>query len=354
MPERNRLRGAGKHMILIADGDEINIRLLSRHLMGMGEIVACADGAAAVERTLALLPDILLLDVNMPVLDGYEACRKLKAIPATRDIPVIFITGTDGEDAETEAFSAGAVDFVSKPFRPAVIRARTEAHLELKGLRDSLENQVRERTRELQETQKEILRRLAMAAEYRDPDAKAHINRIRGVTALMCESLGMHERDVAEIAVASVLHDVGKIGVPDGILLKPARLTPEEFEIMKRHTTIGAELLDHLAPPVFRTALRIALTHHEKWDGTGYPGGLAGTDIPLCGRIVALCDVFDALTSDRPYKKAWTPDEAFAEIARGKGSHFDPDLTDLFLSLREAVLEICRERDDSGIDPFVI
>ena len=354
MPERNRLRGAGKHMILIADDDEINIRLLSRHLMGMGEIVACADGAAAVERTLALLPDILLLDVNMPVLDGYEACRKLKAIPATRDIPVIFITGTDGEDAETEAFSAGAVDFVSKPFRPAVIRARTEAHLELKGLRDSLENQVRERTRELQETQKEILRRLAMAAEYRDPDAKAHINRIRGVTALMCESLGMHERDVAEIAAASVLHDVGKIGVPDGILLKPARLTPEEFEIMKRHTTIGAELLDHLAPSLFRTALRIALTHHEKWNGTGYPGGLAGTDIPLCGRVVALCDVFDALTSNRPYKKAWTPEDAFAEIARGKGSHFDPDLTDLFLLFREAVLEICRERDDSGIDPFVI
>ena len=330
--------------ILIADDDEINIRLLSRHLAGMGEIVACADGAAAVERSIALLPDILLLDVNMPVMDGYEACRKLKAIPATRGIPVIFITGRDDENAETEAFSAGAVDFVSKPFRPAVIRARTEAHLELKSLRDSLENQVRERTRELQETQKEMLRRLAMAAEYRDPDAKAHINRIRGITTLMCESLGMDERDVAETAVASVLHDVGKIGVPDSILLKPARLTPEEFEIMKRHTTIGAELLDHLAPPVFRKALRIALAHHEKWNGTGYPNGLAGTDIPLCGRIVALCDVFDALTSDRPYKQAWPLAQAREYLEQNAGRHFDPRCVEAFLAAWDEVLAIREDR----------
>lgn len=327
-------------IILMADDDPINLRILARHLESMGDLVPCRNGAEALERALVVMPDLILLDVTMPVMDGYEACRKLKSMPQTQPIPVIFITGLDDEKSETAAFALGAVDFVAKPFKPAVVQARVGTHLELKRFRDGLEAQVQQRTQELQDTQREILRRLAMAAEYRDPDTGAHINRIRSFTELLCTARGLDEGTCAEIAAASVLHDVGKIGVPDGILLKPARLTPEEFEIMKRHTTIGGQLLEHLTPSLFRTARDIALGHHEWWNGAGYPAGLSGEAIPLSGRIVALCDVFDALTSERPYKRSWAPEEAFREIIRGRGSHFDPALTELFLSLEEDLLHL--------------
>ncbi len=332
----------GKKLLLLADDDAISLRLLSRHLREMGDILLCSDGASALQETVRNLPDLLLLDVGMPKMNGYEVCRKVKAIPQTRNIPVIFITGMDDEKAETEAFAAGAVDFVAKPFKPEVLRARAGAHLELKALRDNLESQVRKRTRELQETQMEILRRLAMAAEYRDSYAGTHLSRMRKVAKLLCGAMRMSDNITEEISSATILHDVGKIGIPDSILLKPGKLSPEEFDVMKQHPLIGGDMLKGLDSSLFRTAREIALTHHEKWDGTGYPRGLEGENIPLGGRIVALCDVFDALLLERPYKNAWTPDEAFAEIARGRGSHFDPDLTDLFLSLEGEIRKIYR------------
>ncbi|HOO63691.1 MAG TPA: response regulator [Synergistaceae bacterium] len=327
-------------VLLIADDDAVSLRLLSWHLREMGEIVTCLNGTSALEKSVQMLPDMILLDVAMPEMNGYEVCRKLKALPQTRNIPVIFITGMDDEKAEAEAFAAGAVDFVTKPFKPEVLRARTGTHLELKGFRDELEKQVRQRTRELQKTQMEILRRLAMVAEYRDSYAEAHLSRMRKVAELLCRSLGMDSEITEEIASATILHDLGKIAVPDSILLKPGKLTPEEYEVMKRHPLTGGELLEGLNSPLFRTAREIALTHHEKWNGTGYPAGLAGEEIPLGGRIVALCDVFDALIQERPYKSSWTPDEAFQEISRGRGTHFDPDLTDLFLSLEKEIRKI--------------
>jgi putative two-component system response regulator len=327
-------------LILIADDDPVSLRLLSWHLREMGEVLTCPDGVSALALAVEKLPDIILLDVGMPRMNGYEACRKLKALPQTGSIPVIFITGMEDERAETEAFSSGAVDFVTKPFNPEILRARTGAHLELKKLRDDLKSQVDRRTRELQETQMELLRRLAMAAEYRDSYTGAHLHRIRGVSYLLCMALDMKEETAQEIASGSVLHDVGKIGIPDSILLKPGKLTPEEFEVMKRHPVIGGDLLKGLDSPLFQKAREIALTHHEKWNGTGYPAGLSGEDIPLSGRIAALCDVFDALLQERPYKRAWTPAEAFEEIARGRGAHFDPTLADLFLSLREEIKKL--------------
>jgi putative two-component system response regulator len=337
MPETTSSSFLKDTLILIADDDPVSLRLLSWHLREMGEVLTCSDGVAALALAVEKLPDIILLDVGMPRMNGYEACQKLKALPQTRTIPVIFITGMEDERSETEAFSSGAVDFVTKPFNPEILRARTGAHLELKKLRDDLENQVDRRTRELQETQMELLRRLAMAAEYRDSYTGVHLNRIRRVSYLLCMALHMKEETAQEIASGSILHDVGKIGIPDSILLKPAKLTPEEFEIMKRHTVIGGDLLKGLDSPLFQGAREIALTHHEKWNGTGYPEGLSGEEIPLTGRIVALCDVFDALLQERPYKRAWTPQEAFDEITRSRGAHFDPTLTDLFLSLREEI-----------------
>ena len=327
-------------VLLIADDDAVSLRLLSWHLKEMGEILTCSNGTSALGLAAEKLPDIILLDVGMPGMDGYETCRKLKALPQTKGIPVIFITGMEEDNAETQAFSSGAVDFVTKPFKPEVLRARTGAHLELKELRDELEGQVRKRTKELQATQMELLRRLAMAAEYRDSYAGAHLNRIRKVSHLLCLALGMNVETAEEISSGSILHDVGKIGIPDSILLKPGKLTKEEFDTMKRHPVIGGDLLKGLDSPLFQVARQIALTHHERWDGTGYPSGLSSEDIPLCGRIVALCDVFDALLLERPYKSAWTPEEAFQEIARGRGTHFDPALTDLFLSLRENIREL--------------
>ena len=350
MPKRSD-RAAARPKILLADDDPVNCRLLARLLGEGADVTFVHDGGAALERAVADRPDLILLDVNMPVLDGYETCRRLKALPGLDALPVIFITGLNDSDAETAAFSAGAVDFVTKPFHPDVVRARVNTHLELKFLHDDLESQVRERTRQLEETQREILQRLAMAAEYRDPDTGTHINRIGSFVHLLCSSLGMERSVCDEVALASTLHDLGKIAIPDGILLKPTRLTDEEFTIMKRHPSIGGQLLEGLEPSLFEVARQIAMTHHEKWDGSGYPAGLSGEAIPLVGRMVALCDVYDALTSERPYKGAWTSEEAFDEIARGRGLHFDPALTDLFLSLKAEILRIQADHGDGPVRP---
>jgi len=237
---------------------------------------------------------------------------------------VIFITALSEEEDEAKGLRLGAVDFITKPFNPALVKARVRNHLELKRHRDHLESLVRERT-------EETVLRLVLASEARDTDTGMHVRRIRAASALMARKLGMPEGKAELIGLASTMHDVGKIGIPDHILLKDGRLNDAEWEIMKTHTTIGARNLEGSTSRLLEVARTIALHHHEHWDGSGYPGGLSGQDISLEGRVVCILDVFDALTSKRPYKEAWPSDRALDTMRQLRGRHFDPELVDVFL-----------------------
>jgi putative two-component system response regulator len=295
-------------------------------------------------------PDMILLDIEMPDMDGFEALRRLKAQPAYAEIPVIFLTAKSGENNEWEGLSLGALDYILKPFSPALLVLRIENHMlmiaqnrELKNLNNHLEENVRERTDQVLELQDAILYTLADLVEFRDGVTGGHICRtkhyldllIRGVLKEGAFAEETKNWNVKNILQSSQLHDVGKIAISDTILNKPGKLTPEEFEIMKTHTTEGVKAIKRIAEKVavgdfLEYASLIAGYHHEKWDGSGYPNGLAGEAIPLLGRLMALADVYDALVSARPYKKAMSAEEAQGIIVAGKGTHFDPRLVDIF------------------------
>ncbi len=337
------------HKLLVVDDEPVNLKLLQAILHDAYTMVFAKNGADALLRA-GENPDLILLDIMMPEMDGYEVCRRLKAAEETRNIPVIFITAMDADDDETRGFEMGAVDYITKPIKAAKVRARVRTHLELKDARQKLENQnvileekVREKTRELRETQLETIQRLGIAAEYKDQDTGLHIKRM----SYMCEEIARaagFDRNRAELILfASPMHDVGKIGIPDRILLKPDRLDPGEWEIMKTHPSIGAKILSRSRSKLLRVAQRIAVSHHEKWDGSGYPQGLSGEKIPIEGRIAAVADVFDALTSRRPYKEPWTVEAAVETLKAERGGHFDPDLVDAFVDVLPGILAI-RER----------
>jgi putative two-component system response regulator len=273
-------------------------------------------------------PDLILLDVMMPGMSGYEVCAALKADPRTASIPVIFVTAlTDTED-ELEGFEAGAVDYITKPVSPPIVRARVRTHLSLV------------RMEELRATRLEIVQRLGLAAEYKDNETGLHVIRMSHFSRILGLAAGMTEAEADDLLHAAPMHDVGKIGIPDRILQKPGPLDPDEWKIMQSHATIGAEIIGDHPSGMLALARNIALTHHEKWDGSGYPKGLSGADIPLEGRITAIADVFDALTSVRPYKKAWTEEEALDFLVKQKGKHFDPNLVDLFIGQMPAIRAI--------------
>ncbi len=327
-----------KQRILVVDDTPANIDLLVAVLQGDYEITAAISG----ERALKIVrsnhkPDMILLDIMMPGMDGYDLCRQLKADPATSDIPVIFVTARTEVADETLGFELGAVDYITKPISPPIARARVHTHLTLHDQRRAMALEVRERTRELKETRLEIIRHLARAAEFKDKDTGAHIIRMSHYSRLLGEAYGGNEEWLDYLFNAAPMHDVGKIGIPDSILLKPGKLDAEEWEEMKRHTSYGGQIIGESSSPLLRMARDIALSHHEHWDGSGYPLGLKARDIPLEGRIVAIADVFDALTSQRPYKQAWTVENAFEEIRAGAGTHFDPALVALF----ERILPEC-------------
>ncbi len=269
-------------------------------------------------------PDLILLDIVMPDMDGYEVCKRLKANQKTKDIPVIFVSGLTETRDEAKGLELGAVDYMTKPFKPALVRARVKNHLELKLHQDKLEELVTERT-------EEIVERLVLAAESRDTYTGGHINRIKDYTVLIAKKIGLPDEEAEKLGLASTMHDIGKIGIPDNILLKPGKLDENEWEIMKRHPGIGANNLQGSSSNLLEMARVIALSHHERWDGNGYPAGLSGNEIPLYGRIVCLVDVFDALASKRPYKNALDFEETIQIIRDGRGVQFDPDLVDLFL-----------------------
>lgn len=341
--------------ILIVDDEPANLKLLEKILgnQGYGECTLVQDAREVLPRYCELRPDLILLDINMPHIDGFGVMAQLQALDDPLLPPIVVLTAQPGREFLLKALDLGARDFVAKPFDRVELLMRVrnllEAQLAARLLHDRhavLEEMVRARTAELQETRLQVVRRLGRAAEYRDNETGVHIIRMSRCCALLAAGLGWSEADCELMLHASPMHDIGKIGIPDAILLKPGALSVEEWEVMKRHTLIGAELLDGDDSELFRMAREISLTHHEKWDGSGYPQGLAGEAIPQAGRIVAVADVFDALTSRRPYKAPWTVDEAVAFIRERAGSHFDPQVVAHFVAALPEILAIAAALPD--------
>ena len=335
--------------ILIVDDEAANLKLLDKMLGGQGyqNLVLIDDPRRVVDIYKEERPDLILLDINMPHLDGYQVMEQLKELNDPLLPPIIILTAQHGKDYLLKALRAGARDFITKPFdrNELIMRARNllEAHLAHRMTHDQkavLEDMVRERTEEIRRTRLQVVQRLGMAAEYRDEETGNHILRMSHISALLARSIGWSEAKCELMLLASPMHDIGKIGIPDNILLKPGKFEPDEWEIMKTHAVIGGKLLEGDDSNLMQMARSIALSHHEKWDGSGYPNGLAGDGIPLAGRIAALADVFDALTSKRPYKKAWTVEAAVDLIKENSGKQFDPALVETFLEQLPGILEI--------------
>jgi len=333
--------------VLVVDDEIANRELLEALLTVMGHDV---DLAASGEETLAKLDlshDLILLDVMMPGIDGFEVTRRIRMGTVTSDIPICMVTALMDNDLRLRAVEAGANDFITKPIDMTELRIRVTSLLKTKTAQDTikvyraqlegqnriLDARVRERTSELEDARLEILLRLARAAEYRDADTGQHTQRVGRRAGLLGRAMGLPEEDCKLLELAGPLHDIGKIGISDSILLKPGKLSTHEFEVMKTHTTIGAKMLAASRIPVLIKAEEIAMTHHERWDGSGYPAGLSGEDIPLSGRILAVVDVFDALSNDRPYRKAWSRDTVINHLQKGAGSHFDPNVVATFVDM---------------------
>ncbi len=333
--------------ILIVDDTPLNISLLNAALMDEYDIKAATSGAKAIEICQSVPIDIILLDVMMPGMDGFETCRRLKEHPLTRNKPVIFVTAKDEIKDESMGFDCGAVDYIAKPIRAPIVRSRVRTHLALYNQNRTLEHLVRERTAKLDETRLEILNRLGSAGEMRDNETGLHVVRVCHYCQIIARTIGLPENEVGLLFSTAGLHDIGKIGIPDSILLKPGKLDEDEWKIMRTHSEIGHRILGPNPDSLIQSAAIIALTHHERWDGTGYPNGLSGSKIPLFGRIVPVADVFDALTSERPYKKAWPISEAIEEVARCSGHHFDPQIVDAFLNKMHEVTEVCQKFADA-------
>lgn len=335
----NQASGSGEYSqarLLIVDDEEHNVSLLKRVLKkgGYTHVESRLDAREAVGAFQEFSPDLVLLDLRMPHKDGCEVLREISALlePQTF-LPVIILTADDTREARREALECGASDFITKPFDASEVLQRVRNLLRTRFLNQNLEEKILTRTREFEYAQFEVLQRLAQAGEFRDDDTGQHTQRVGNLAAALASAAGWEEAQVRLMRHAAPLHDVGKIGISDLILLKPGKLTNEEFAVMKQHTVIGANILANGRSSLIHMAERIALTHHERWDGNGYPHGLIGDAIPIEGRILAIVDVFDALTHERPYKSAWTVGEALIEIEKQSGTQFDPDLVRAFLKL---------------------
>lgn len=331
---------ADRPVVLIVDDTPENISLLKAVLQDDYEIKVATGGRKAVEVALKSKVDLVLLDVMMPGIDGYETCRMFKQDSKTSHIPIIFVTALSDAVDEVKGFECGGVDYITKPVSPPIVQARVRNHLALFDQNRSLEQKVRERTNELAETRLEIIQRLGRAAEYRDNETGLHIMRMSRYSQILALGYGLPDETAEMVLNVAPMHDVGKIGISDSILLKPGPLDAAEWEIMKTHSYIGYKIMNSPKSDILKMAAMVAYTHHEKWNGSGYPRGLQGTDIPIFGRIVAIADVFDALISDRPYKKAWSVDQAVLEIEQNAGTHFDPDLVAVFMRSLPEILGV--------------
>jgi putative two-component system response regulator len=326
--------------ILIVDDEQANVTLLERVLERAGyvNLTSTTDSSRVAGLCAENPPDLVLLDLHMPHPNGLEVMSLIRPWVERLWVPILVLTADITREAKQEALSRGAKDFVTKPFDSAEVLLRIKNLLEARFLYLTLEERVHERTQDLSEARLEVLERLAIAAEYRDDATGEHTRRVGHTAVLVARALGLSAVQIELMGLAAPLHDVGKIGIPDQILLKPGRLTSEEFELMKGHTSIGKFILSGSRSPTLQMSEEIAFTHHERWDGNGYPSGLKGEDIPITGRIVAIADVFDALTHSRPYKAAWPIDKALEEIHGLSGQQFDPEVTAAFETLDHAKL----------------
>ncbi|WP_462383257.1 response regulator [Pseudomonas sp. Marseille-QA0892] len=314
--------------LLLVDDEPLNLQVLRQILQESYRLFFAKDGIRAIELAEQEHPDLILLDIMMPGLTGYETCSRLKQNRATAAIPIIFVTALSDIADEARGFEVGGVDYIAKPVSAPIVRARVKTHLSLV------------RADELRESRLYIVQCLGLAAEYKDNETGMHVIRMSHYSKILALAAGLSEADADELLHAAPMHDIGKIGIPDRILQKQGKLDDEEWRVMRQHVQIGADIIGVHERGLLKIARLVALTHHEKWDGSGYPNGLKGEDIPLEGRIVAIADVFDALTSVRPYKRAWSESEALELLVREKGKHFDPRLVDLFLTQLPAIREV--------------
>lgn len=317
--------------ILAVDDQADNLQVLKHILSDDYHLLFAKNGYRAIELAKRQRPDLILLDVMMPDLDGFETCRLLKADSETAKIPVIFVTALSETDDENRGFECGAVDYITKPLCASIVKARVKTHLSLV------------RIEELEATQLEVVQRLGRAAEYKDNETGLHVIRMSHYAELIAQALGTAPSFYKTVLHAAPMHDIGKIGIPDSILTKPGPLTKEEWVEMRQHPSIGADIIGDHYSPLLKMAKSIALTHHEKWDGSGYPNGIGGKDIPLEGRIVAIADVFDALTTKRPYKEAWSVERSLDYVRDAAGTHLDPHIVPVFLDLVPSILKIKKQ-----------
>ena len=327
--------------LLIVDDTPENIDVLRGILKQEYKIKVASNGEKALKIAQSgFPPDLILLDIMMPEMDGYEVCQRLKANYATAKIPVIFVTAKGETTDESQGFEIGAVDYITNHVSPPLVLRRVRTQLALYDEKRLLDEMVKERTKELDQTRLEIIQRLGRAAEYKDNETGMHVIRMSHYSKLLGLANGMSDEEAELLLNAAPMHDIGKIGIPDRILLKPGKLDAGEWEIMKTHPQMGAEILGSHSSVLLNLARDIALTHHEKWDGSGYPKGLKGEEIPLHARIVAIADTFDALTTVRPYKHAWLVADAIDLLKKEEGAHFDPDLVEKFLGIMPQIIEI--------------
>lgn len=361
--------------ILVVDDEDMNRKLLKIALTRLDyEVDEAFDGVDALEKVNAGSPDLILLDINMPRMGGLEFARRIRQNAETNSIPIVIVSSLDEVENRVKALEAGADDFLSKPVELTELRARVKTLLKIKAYNDhmhryqkELETEVAKRTDQLKQAFEELkvasqkikqasldtIFRLSQAAEYKDEDTGNHIKRMGYYIAALGRQLKLSEQEIEILLYASPMHDVGKIGIPDRILLKPGKLDANEWEIMKQHSLMGGKILKGSDSEILKTAELIALTHHEKWDGSGYPNALKGEEIPLAGRITAIADVFDALTSTRPYKKAFSLEESFAIILEGRGKSFAPELVDAFFAIKDEIIAIRQSYSHEDPTPFI-
>lgn len=362
----------GKATVMVVDDTPANLKLLEEMLRKRGYRVSeFPSGKLALRAASREPPELILLDIMMPDMDGFELCRRLKADETLKEIPVIFLSALDDVASKVKGFTQGGVDYITKPFQAEEVLSRVNTHLSLRRMRRELkkhnhylEDLVREQVKEISDSQQATILALSKLAEYRDDETGRHIERTRTFCRRLAEKLRENSRYAGSITDAYIeniyhaapLHDIGKVGIPDHILLKPGKLTPDEFTIMKTHTEIGARTLQRVRARYPQNAfvnigIALARSHHEKWDGSGYPDGLAGEDIPLCARIMALADVYDALRSKRPYKEAFLHQKSCEIIRESAGTHFDPAVVDAFFSVESEFAEIHEHLKDDGAEP---
>jgi len=365
-----------KQTILIVDDTPDNLTLMTGLLKDEYKTKVANNGERAISIASTLpLPDLILLDIMMPGIDGYEVCRRLKADERTKDIPIVFLTAKIEVEDEQKGFDVGCVDYITKPISPPIVLARVKTHLLLKSAKDFLkdqnqflESEITKRTQEVQTIQDVTIMAMGSLAETRDNETGNHIRRTQHYVRALAKKLRTHGKfrsyldgnTVDLLFKSAPLHDIGKVGIPDRILLKPGKLTPEEFEIMKTHTTLGrdaimaAENLLDTPSSFLQLAREIAHYHQEKWDGSGYPEGFKGEQIPICARLMAVADVYDALISKRVYKPAFPHEKAVEIIKEGREKHFDPDITDAFLAIQEEFRQIASVFLDDENDPKLV